>query len=369
MATVQELLALAQAKSQASNPLAGALTGFAQGAGEAQQNAIPRAVQLLDLAAKSQAMQIAQQRQKQLSDLITSQAEQTTQSNLNGAAAQGTPPTPASRFGKMVLDKIDSNGPEFKVVQPKDFESKVYVDDQGVSRLGSYDPVAGKMVTSPNDPKAPQDLQMAMHNNQFVQKQYDSILEKNNPYTGSSRTTVGIIGRTSLAANRALTTLSRPDVTNQEAGNVMADIASIYQGGNPTDAGMSHQNYQTLYGKAQGLVQMITGKPQDAVPDAIKQRLISTLNDMKGQNGQLMQQALALQEAGQSRVLNHPLIAPQWDAFKKEMLSIGGGGAPTAGAAGGTVTFRASDGTMHIGPAAGLDAARKIDPGLQVVSQ
>src|SRR5260221_705 len=94
-------------------------------------------------------------------------------------------------------------------------------------------------------------------------------------------------------ANRALSTLSNPMVTNQEAGNVMSDIASIYQNGSPTQFGMSEQGYHTLTSKIAGFKQWLTGRPTDALSPEIKDRLLGVLKDMKKTNFDVLKQNLA----------------------------------------------------------------------------
>lgn len=150
----------------------------------------------------------------------------------------------------------------------------------------------------------PNQLDIGTKQDQFDQKEWDKIVKETNPLTASSRSTLGMASKANFQADRALVTLSKPVVTNQEAGNVMADIAAIYQTGSPTQYGMSHQEYSTLYGKIQGALQTITGKPQDSLPDAIKQRLVGVLHDMKGTNGTVLKQQLDFTEKAKKRIIS-----------------------------------------------------------------
>lgn len=152
---------------------------------------------------------------------------------------------------------------------------------------------------------------------QFAQKEWDKIVKESDPLTATSRSGLGMASRADYNANRALTTLSKPMVTNQEAANVMADIAQIYQGGSATEYGMSHQGYTSLYGKIQNAIQMVTGKPQDAMPDAVKQRLIGVLNDMKTTNGAVIKQQLDHIEKSQPKVIGQ--FKDEWKGLRQNL--------------------------------------------------
>ncbi len=164
---------------------------------------------------------------------------------------------------------------------------------------GTFDPSKQIMV----EPPAPR-LDLGTKQDQFDQKEWDKIVKDTNPLTASNRTTLGMASKANFQADRALVTLSKPVVTNQEAGNAMADIAAIYQTGSPTQYGMSHQEYSTLYGKIQGALQSVTGKPQDALPDAIKNRLVGVLHDMKGTNSLVLKQQLDFTEKAKKRIID-----------------------------------------------------------------
>ena len=163
------------------------------------------------------------------------------------------------------------------------------------------------------------DITLGEKQTQFNQREWDKLMKDNDPNSASSRSVIGIMGRTNLNANRAIATLQKPKVTNQEAGNVMADIASIYQGGAPTQFGMQHQQYQTLYGKLQGVVQMISGDPQDALPQAIKGRLMEVLSDMKNVNTGIITKQLDKVEKTQSNVIKS--FPEQWKEFRGSLES------------------------------------------------
>jgi len=167
-----------------------------------------------------------------------------------------------------------------------------------------------------------------------IQKEWDTIVKEANPLTASNRNPLGAAAKATYNANRAIQTLTNPVVTNQEAGNVMADIASIYQGGSPTEMGMKEQQYNSLKSKVAGMMQMITGNPQDALPAPIKQRLLGVLADMKNTNSSVVKQQLDYLEGAQSQVIKY--FPDQWKKLRGTIESdaysgvTGNGGAPSS---------------------------------------
>lgn len=175
--------------------------------------------------------------------------------------------------------------------------------------------------------KGLRDFTIGQKDEQFWQKQWTDLLNKNNPNSANSRSAIGMLGRANVQANRAKATLSNPMVTNQEAGNVMADIAGIYQGGAPSEFGMSHQQYTTLYGKVQGILQSLTGTPQDALPADVKARLLKTLDEMQGVNTTIIKDQLNTVEKTQKKVISR--YPDEWKDFRAQLE---GGNTPAPGA-------------------------------------
>lgn len=162
-------------------------------------------------------------------------------------------------------------------------------------------------------------LTLGDRQDQFWQKQWTDLINKNDPATATSRSTLGLVGRANLQADRAIATLSKPTVTKQEAGNVMADIAGIYQGGAPTQFGMQEQGYKTLYGSLQNALQSITGSPTDVLPNDIKSRLMSVLGDMKKTNSSIINDRLNRLEKTQPNIIKH--FPDEWKDFKNSFNS------------------------------------------------
>jgi len=242
-------------------------------------------------------------------------------------------PVPTSKAG---LAKYKTNLETQKLVKDLEKPDKGPLDtvtkEQALAS-GKFDPT--KQVVM--EPPAPR-LDLGTKQDQFDQKEWDKIVKDTNPLTASSRSTLGMASKANFQADRALVTLSKPVVTNQEAGNVMADIAAIYQTGSPTQYGMSHQEYSTLYGKIQGALQTVTGKPQDALPDAIKQRLVGVLHDMKGTNSGVLKQQLDFTEKSKAKIIKK--FPDEWKGIRATLEGGQDGGAaiPESGPHGPSVT-------------------------------
>lgn len=186
------------------------------------------------------------------------------------------------------------------------------------------DKKSAMFVKDPNNSFAIEEKQQ-----QFNQREWDKLVKEVNPLTTSGRNPLGMAMKANYNANRALSTLSNPMVTNQEAGNVMADIASIYQNGSPTQFGMSEQAYHTLYAKIQGMKQYFTGKPTDALTPQVKDRLLNVLYDMKRTNFDVLKQNLAYTEKAKAKLIK--AFPDEWKDMKETLMSDGYSGLNDSG--------------------------------------
>ncbi len=234
--------------------------------------------------------------------------------------ATGQPPSPQSMFKQVPVDyaSVLKEGPVGILNLPKSAQGPAMTmynaEENRKDREASRDSMTAFQKASLAQGKDRLDATVGEKNDQFYQKEWDKIDKEANPLTASGRTGLGLAAKADYNANRALVTLSKPMVTNQEAANVMADIAQIYQGGSPTEYGMSHQGYNTLYGKITGAIQMVTGKPQDALTPQIQQRLIGVLNEMKTTNKAVFKQQLDHIERTQPKVIQH--YSNEWKALR-----------------------------------------------------
>lgn len=326
--SVSELLLALQAKK---SPMQALLEGVTRGFGQGYAEAPARLNSMMDLEDRQAARERAIESDKLLRQKIAGAQEQKTQSDFNAVGGDTKAPTPGLKLDKVTVDpKTGLLKPEFALNEkkPGGYQAKDYVDEKGVIRIGRFDPDSGKLLQSPDDAKSPH-LDLGEKQDQFYQKEFDKLVEKHDPNVAGSRSVIGMLGRTNLNANRALVTIAKPVVTNQEAGNVMADIAQIYQGGAATNFGMSHQAYSTVYGKLQNAIQSLTGNPQDAVPDPIKKRLIEVLKDMKTTNLGIIKSSFDATEAAQKRTLSR--FPNEWKAFRQNVEGqVGVGDEPAA---------------------------------------
>lgn len=167
-------------------------------------------------------------------------------------------------------------------------------------------------------------------------QEWDKLDKVVNPNIATNRSPLGMAGRANMSADRAITTLKQSDVTNQEAGNVMADIASIYQAGSPTEFGMSEQGYRSIQAQISGLQQYVTGKPTDALPPDIKERLKGVLQGMKNTNSKVIKQNLDYIERAHGNLINKD--PDKW----KDMRSILEGDLGDDSSNGATSTLKAA---------------------------
>lgn len=181
---------------------------------------------------------------------------------------------------------------------------------------GTFNP-SKQMIVEPPAPR----LDLGTKQDQFDQKEWDKIVKDANPNTARGTNPLGAATLIMDKANTAIQTLSKPVVTYQEAGNAMSDIASIYQRGSPTQFGMQHQEYSTLYGKVQGAIQSLTGNPQDALPNAIKQRLLDDVNGLKTLNSKVVNRNLDYMEKAQPRIINK--YKDEWTGIRQSLQSGG----------------------------------------------
>lgn len=153
---------------------------------------------------------------------------------------------------------------------------------------------------------------------QFDQKQWSQFINKNTPTLASSRSTLGMAANGNLRADRALATIqNNPTMTYQDLGNVVGDLAGIYQGGAPTDMGMKHQQYESIQTTLANLKQYATGNPQDAVPPKIKGKILDVINNLKDVNNKAIGAHFDAQEAAQKNLIGK--FSDQWKAFRKDV--------------------------------------------------
>lgn len=121
-----------------------------------------------------------------------------------------------------------------------------------------------------------------------IENQWQKFSKDADVAQASSRTLVGTAATINARADRALQSLKAKELTNEQAAGIAADIAGILKGATPDEQAMKEQGYGTLYSRAQSLVQYVTGKPQDSVPEPIKKKLKETILELKKVDNQIL---------------------------------------------------------------------------------
>lgn len=162
------------------------------------------------------------------------------------------------------------------------------------------------------------EIKLKEQQDQFDQKQWTALTNKFNPAVVSSRSSLGMASNGNLRADRALSTLMQPMVTNAQLANSLADVAGIYQGGAPTQFGMHEQQYTTAYQQLQNTIQYLTANPTNVVTPEIKQKIVGTINDLKKVNNDYMAQTFKSVEGSQKKLIaKYP---EEWASLKDTWL-------------------------------------------------
>lgn len=148
------------------------------------------------------------------------------------------------------------------------------------------------------------------------QKQFQTLLEKNNPLKASSRSGLGMAANATQRADRALVLLDNSLLTNQDLAGIVGDYAGILQGGAPTVEGMSSANYTSAQQSLKGMAQFATGNPQDAVPAKFKEHIRSNLNELKSISDGYITKNFDAVEKGNSRLISK--YSDDWKNFRSE---------------------------------------------------
>lgn len=169
-----------------------------------------------------------------------------------------------------------------------------------------------------SEKKAEKQLIMKQKQDQFDQRQWSAFVNKNTPTLASSRSTLGMAANGNLRADRALVSIqNNPTMTYQDLGNVVGDLAGIYQGGAPTDMAMKHQQYESIQSQIANLKQYITGKPQNAVPQQVKQKLVDVINNLKTINNDAINRHFEVQEKAQKRLISK--FPDEWQSLRQQI--------------------------------------------------
>lgn len=158
-------------------------------------------------------------------------------------------------------------------------------------------------------------------------KSWEKITKDADPLMASSRSPFGAAAIANNRANRALVTLQKPIVTKADLDNIGSDIGGIYQGGVPHVRSALDNSFPTFYGTINGLIQRVTGTPQSAAPEGIRQELIKTLTDLNNTSREVINQQIGtIEDVHPELIQKHQA---QWDKLKARFVE-GVAGGPTA---------------------------------------
>lgn len=149
--------------------------------------------------------------------------------------------------------------------------------------------------------------------------EWDKIDKIANPLVATNRSPLGMAGRTTLAANRALKILDSDNIPSQQVNGVTADIASILQNGSPTEFGMSEQGYNSAFQTFAKVAQYASGKPVNALTPELKTELQRVLNDMKSVNKDVIRQNFDALEAKNKKLISKD--PERWSEYRKILES------------------------------------------------
>lgn len=284
------------------SPIGGAMP---QGGYTPQQ---PPPMSMADGSNQAQVQQMQQQPQTQpqqpnLPPIVKTQLEQ----------ELGFVPRPVARLNP----EMGSEGP--RLVNNPDYKGNAENYNQILQKNSQGIPLTdGEMSLVKTRLGLDKSLAVEEKQQQFDQRQWSTFIQKVNPATASSRSTVGMAANGNLRAERAIATIKdNPVMTFQDLGNVIGDLAGIYQGGAPTDMGMKHQQYDSIQTKLANIKQFFSGKPQDAVPPAIKDKILNTLYGLQSVNNSALTNYLDSVESGQKKLISK--FSDEWQNFRADI--------------------------------------------------
>ena len=166
--------------------------------------------------------------------------------------------------------------------------------------------------------KSDNSLALGEKSDQFWQREWDKIAKSANPYTASSRNSLGVAMQSYVRAVRAIEALQDPKITKQKAAQVIAEIDAIYKGGSPDQTTLEMTLYPTLYGKLHDWMQSIRGKVQNYVPENIREYLLTQIEELNQRSKQIVEGFIQSTETLNQQVIEH--FPDEWNKFKTQFL-------------------------------------------------
>lgn len=194
-------------------------------------------------------------------------------------------------------------------------------------------------------------------------QQADQLDKMVNPTVAPTRSVLGLIGQTTVRAQRAIDQLSNPPngkITPQMLSGIGSDMAGILQGGAPTQIGMSEQQYKTMTSVLAGGVQFLTQNPQNALPPAISKQLLDSFNQLNDTGKKYIQNNIKSAE-----ILHKGWVSRNQDTWNdlkdniNKQYGLDNGQNSANGNNGGMVTMTSPDGKQYSFSANQADQARQ----------
>ena len=155
-------------------------------------------------------------------------------------------------------------------------------------------------------------FQLGEKGDQFDQKEWDKIAKDGNAATASGRTPLGVAARSNLYVSQALQTLNNPVVTVADAANAINAMGSAFG-----EAGRVDPSYNTLFSGVQGILQKISGKPTDALPNDIKAHIVQQLQGIERNNKALISKNLDYLEKSQPKIIGKH--QDEWQGIRQSL--------------------------------------------------
>ena len=161
----------------------------------------------------------------------------------------------------------------------------------------------------------------------YDRSQFKELISKVNSLDRNSRNAVGIAGLNNMRADRVLNVIDKPNVTNQDIANFVADIAGIYKGGVPDQIQMEHSNYDTLVADLTHYAQYLASNPLEVPTKEVKDHLKEITKEIKDVDNQVIYDNIGIQEIAFAPLLSKPEYRKQWEMaiglVKKTTVPLG----------------------------------------------
>lgn len=207
-----------------------------------------------------------------------------------------------------------------------DLQYKEPIQPPANQYMGQIDPSTGKFGFVQNrafvndETKQNRDLKISEKQNQFDQRIYQKVIDKNNPSTAGRSGALGQAATANTRAQTAINTIDNaPFLTSQDLSNITVDLAGIYKRGVPGEVEINAQDYNSLQKKIANIKQYISANPQKAVSPEIKKKLRDTLLSLSEVNNKIIKSNFDSAEAAYKPLFKrNPDLYQAWKEFRNQ---------------------------------------------------